>query len=69
VIPAGSRIERISLILDEGTNTPTLARPSGDLGNPAGIGSSFVDNIFVNGSFIRRGQGIEPKPGERDQRD
>jgi hypothetical protein len=69
VIPVGSRIERISLILDEGTDTPTLARPSGDLGNPAGIGASFVDNIFVNGSFIRRGQGIEPKPGERDQRD
>ena len=68
VIPAGSSIQRISLILDEGTDTPTLARPSGDLGNPAGIGSSFVDNIFVNGSFIRRGQGIEPKPGERDQR-
>jgi hypothetical protein len=70
VIPAGSRIESITLILDEGTDTPTLPRPtSGDLGNPAGIGLAVVDNIFIDGRFIRRGNGIEPKPGERDQDD
>jgi hypothetical protein len=67
VIPPGSRIQSITLILDEGTDTATGPRPSsGDEGNPAGIGLSVVDNIFINGRFIRSGNGIEPKPGERD---
>jgi hypothetical protein len=69
VIPAGSRIESITLILDEGTDTPTGARPSGDAGNPAGIGLSVVDNIFINGRVIRSGNGIEPKAGERGRDD
>ena len=68
-IPPGSRIQRIQLISDEGTDTPTLARPSGDAGNPAGIGLSVVDNIFVNGRLITRGHGIEPKPDARGERD
>jgi len=68
-IPAGSRIQSITLILDEGTDTPTAARPSGDAGNPAGIGLSVVDNIFINGSLIRSGNGVEPKPGERGHDD
>lgn len=69
IIPPGSRIERIQLISDEGTDTPTLLRPSGDAGNPAGIGLSVVDNIFVNGQLITRGHGIEPKPDEHGERD
>lgn len=67
VIPPGSRIQSITLIFDEGTDVPTSPRPSGDLGNPAGIGLSVVDNIFIDGRFIRNGN--EPKPGERDERD
>ena len=59
-IPPGSRIERISLIFDEGTDVPTGPRESGDLANPAGIGLSVVDNIFINGRFIRAGKGTEP---------
>ena len=71
VIPAGSRIESIALITDEGTDTPTGPRPSGDLGNPAGIGLAVVDNIFIDGKFIRTGSGIEPDPkrGGRDRDD
>jgi hypothetical protein len=66
VIPPGSRIQSITLILDEGTDTPTGPQESGDLGNPAGIGLTVVDNIFINGRFIGSGNGIEPKRGERD---
>jgi hypothetical protein len=69
VIPPGSRIQSINLIFDEGTDIPTLPRPSGDLGNPAGIGLTVVDNIFINGRVISSGSGIEPKPGERDRHD
>ena len=68
-IPAGSTIQSITLIFDEGTDTPTAARPSGDAGNPAGIGLSVVDNIFINGRVIRSGNGIEPKAGERGRDD
>ena len=63
-IPPGSTIESITLTQDEGTDTPTAPRPSGDAGNPAGIGLSVVDNIFVNGEYIRSGKGVEPKPGK-----
>ena len=69
VIPAGSRIKSINLIFDEGTDTPTAARPSGDAGNPAGIGLSVVDNIFINGEVIRSGKGVEPKGGEEGRDD
>lgn len=68
-IPVGSRIQRITLMFDEGTDTPTAERPSGDAGNPAGIGLSVVDNIFINGRFIRSGKGVEPKGGENGRDD
>jgi hypothetical protein len=59
----GSRIESISLIFDEGTDQPSpVPATSGDI---SGIGLAVVDNIFVSGRFIRRGNGIEPKSGER----
>ena len=69
VIPLGSRIQSITLIFDEGTDVPTGPRPSGDLGNPAGIGLSVVDNIFIGGRFIRRGAGVEPRPGNNGHDD
>jgi hypothetical protein len=61
VIPPGSTIERITLLTDEGTDVATPPRPSGDLGNPAGIGLTVVDNIFIDGRFIRAGKGADPK--------
>jgi hypothetical protein len=69
VIPAGSRIKSIALIFDEGTDMPTAARPSGDAGNPAGIGLSVVDNIFINGAVIASGKGVEPKGGGQGRDD
>ena len=50
-IPPGSRIRSISILYDEGTDVPTLQDPNG-------VGLAVVDNIFINGRFIRRGQGI-----------
>ena len=58
IIPTGSRIASITLIMDEGTDTPTAARPSTDAGNPAGIGLAVVDNIDINDRLITRGSGI-----------
>jgi hypothetical protein len=64
VIPPGSTIERITLILDEGTDIPTGPHLSGDLGNPSGIGLAVVDNIAIGAELIERGNGIAPKPGD-----
>jgi hypothetical protein len=68
-IPPGSRVESITIIFDEGTDTPTGPRPSGDLGNPAGVGLSVIDNIFINGRFITRGTGIAPASRNQGRED
>jgi hypothetical protein len=49
-IPAGSKVVSISILYDEGTDTPTA-------GNPSGIGLAIIDNIFIDGSMITRGPG------------
>jgi hypothetical protein len=61
-IPPGSNIESIELIVDEGTDAVSLE-------DPRGVGLSVVDNIFVNGEFIRRGQGIAEPGGGRGEDD
>jgi len=62
-IPADSTIESITLIVDEGTDAPSLE-------DPRGVGLSVVDNIFVNGRTIRSGTGIAPRGGSgRDDDD
>jgi hypothetical protein len=66
-IPPGSRIRNISIIYDEGTDVPTLPQ------NPSGIGLAVIDNIFINGRYIRSGSGITPSGfgndgGDRDDR-
>jgi len=61
-IPPGSTIESIELIVDEGTDAPSAE-------DPRGVGLSVVDNIFVNGQFIRSGRGIAEPDGDRDDRD
>lgn len=48
VIPAGSRIVSIDIIVDEGTDTVSTQ-------DPMGVGLSVVDNIYINGRFIRSG--------------
>jgi hypothetical protein len=61
-IPPGSVIESISLIFDEGTDTPTVE-------DPRGVGLSVVDNIYIDGEVISRGQGIAEPHGESDSDD
>ena len=65
-IPPGSTIESIELIVDEGTDSASLE-------DPRGVGLSVVDNIFVNGQFVRRGEGIAPSgdggKGDKDDHD
>jgi len=52
-IAPGSVIVSITLIHDEGTENAGVE-------DPRGVGLSNVDNIFINGRFIRSGKGIEP---------
>jgi hypothetical protein len=47
-IPAGSTVVSISIVYDEGTDTPTADDPSG-------IGLAVIDNIFIAGAVITRG--------------
>jgi len=61
-IPPGSNIESIDLIVDEGTDAPSVE-------DPRGVGLSVVDNIFVNGQFIRSGHGIAEPHGDGDHDD
>jgi len=55
-IPPGSRIESLSLIFDEGTDTPLID-------DPLGVGLAVVDNIYVNGRTISSGTGVAPGGG------
>jgi hypothetical protein len=60
-----SRIVSITLLYDEGTDTPSTQDPNG-------VGLAVVDNIFINGAFIRTGRGIaDGRTGEDrgDKRD
>lgn len=50
VAASGSRIQSISIIFDEGTDAPSVQ-------DPMGVGLAVLDNIFVNGQFIRSGEG------------
>jgi len=63
VIPAGSRIISIDLIFDEGTDSTSVPD------DPRGIGLAVVDNIDINGRFIRSGRGIEPSPDDDNRGD
>jgi len=63
VIPPGSTIVSISLLHDEGTDTPTVQSPNG-------VGLAVLDNIFINGQFIRSGRLVAaPPPCEPNQQD
>ena len=50
-VPPGSRIKSISIIFDEGTDSPGTEDPNG-------VGLAVIDNIFINGDTITRGHGI-----------
>jgi hypothetical protein len=65
-IPPGSRIQSISILYDEGTDTPSGNATSQE---PSGVGLAVIDNIFINGKFIRRGKGVAEPHGNRGDRD
>ena len=50
-IPPGSRIRRLSVLFDEGTDQPGAQDPNG-------IGLATIDNIDVNGQLIQTGLGV-----------
>lgn len=59
-ITPGSRIVSITLLYDEGTDTASVQDPNG-------VGLAVVDNVFINGAFIRTGTGIaDGTRGEHD---
>jgi hypothetical protein len=49
VIPVGAKIRSITIIHDEGTDTPTAPD------NPGGVGLAIIDNIYIDGEIIPRG--------------
>jgi hypothetical protein len=51
-IPLSSTIKSLSIILDEGTDTPSPDDPNG-------IGLAVIDNIDVNGNLITSGPGVK----------
>ena len=51
-------VKSLSIIFDEGTDTPGVE-------DPRGVGLAVIDNINVNGRFIRTGRGIAD--GTREQ--
>jgi hypothetical protein len=53
-----TRVDSIAIIYDEGTDTPTVEDPNG-------VSLAVLDNIDINARLITRGNGIEPKPGDR----
>lgn len=63
---AGSRIVSINILYDEGTDTPTIQDPNG-------VGLAVIDNIFINGQFIRSGsndsRGDNNRDGDKDDDD
>jgi hypothetical protein len=61
--PGGTQVRRLSILYDEGTDTPGVE-------DPRGVGLSVLDNIDVNGRLIRRGAGIEDGTNvEREEED
>jgi len=60
VIPVGAEIVSISILFDEGTDTPTTQ-------DPMGVGLAVIDNIDINGTLITRGNNAENKRADKDK--
>jgi len=69
--PSGTKVDRIDVVYDEGTDTPSTGQPrpivppSGE-GDPNGVGLAVLDNIDVNGNIITAGSGVCPGSGGDD---
>ncbi len=57
--PTDAKIKSIDIVFDEGTDTSSLS-------DPTGVGLAVLDNIYINGTLITSGSGIEPGSGGRD---
>src|SRR5437870_11847484 len=60
-IPSGGTVVSIDLIYDDGTDSTSVPDDA------QGVGLPVVDDIFINGRFIRSGEGIAP--GDKDRHD
>ncbi len=60
-VPLNSRIKSIDIVFDEGTDTAN--------NDTEGVGLAVIDNIYIDGKFIRSGSGIEPGSGGRSDKD
>jgi len=61
-VPVGSKIVSLTILFDEGTDTPSVQDPNG-------VGLAVVDNIFVNGAFVRTGNGIATAPPRGEEQE
>jgi len=60
-VPLGSKIKSIDIVFDEGTDIAS--------NDTQGVGLAVIDNIFIDGRYIRSGSGIEPDGGGRQDND
>ena len=60
--PGGTEVRSISILFDEGTDTPGVE-------DPRGVGLAVIDNIDINGQLIRSGDGVEDGTRKNDDGD
>jgi hypothetical protein len=53
-----TKVRSIEIILDEGTDTPSVS-------DPTGVGLAVIDNIDINGKLITSGHGVVPRDDNR----
>ncbi len=61
-IPENAKIKSIDIVFDEGTDSTSDS-------DPTGVGLAVLDNIYINGTTITSGFGIEPGGGGREDED
>ena len=59
--PGGTQIKSLSIIYDEGTDTPGVE-------DPRGVGLAVIDNIDVGGKLIGTGTGIADGTADQDDK-
>ena len=61
-VPAGAKIVAISILFDEGTDTPTVQ-------DPMGVGLAVIDNIDINGTLITHGNNTKSDKDKSKDKD
>lgn len=62
IIPPGSRIVSISVSYDEGTDTASASDPNG-------IGLAVIDNIYIDGKVITRGDNSQREKKDKSNKE